>query len=367
MSETSSDTPHNTDIEQRYSDDQTVNELFQSCAPRQRALLSVLAIADRYSLDPAPIVVGLATESTSSYGFKAKQLAEKLTEGVEPDVALDDLPGLLPPTGVLALKIAREKGTLRAFYSAVLDRTQTIGFPVSSDDDNDFSKLSRLAAKALTIAFFLGFIMLKIIPEFQKMLQEFAVETPILLKLLMSTCDRLVTYWFVFALILIALLPLGFPAIRRYFRHWNPFTWRQPELSPTTTRRRSLAMAAQSGSSLSASIKWILECVPLKRTFKRLEKAQEKIKNGDENWESLAAAKIISKREAKALTISGTPQTQAWLLRWSASNRQNRQTTRSAAGTRLFVTVVNIGLGLLVVLAAVGIFTTLIAIMESLY
>jgi hypothetical protein len=81
----------------------------------------------------------------------------------------------------------------------------------------------------------------------------------------------------------------------------------------------------------------------------------------------LAAANIISRHEAEALSVSSTPQTQAWLLRWSASKNQLHQAARAAAGTRVFVTVVNIGIGLLVALAAVGVFMTLIAIMESLY
>jgi type IV pilus assembly protein PilC len=52
----------------------------------------------------------------------------------------------------------------------------------------------------------LTFIMLKIIPEFQKMFKEFGIELPAMTKLLMAISDRVVKLWFLFPLIPIAIL-----------------------------------------------------------------------------------------------------------------------------------------------------------------
>lgn len=52
----------------------------------------------------------------------------------------------------------------------------------------------------------LTFIMLKIIPEFQKMFTEFGIELPAMTKLLMAISDRVVKLWFLFPLIPIAMI-----------------------------------------------------------------------------------------------------------------------------------------------------------------
>ena len=52
----------------------------------------------------------------------------------------------------------------------------------------------------------LTFIMLKIIPEFQKMFEEFGIELPAMTKLLMSISDRVCKLWFLFPLIPIAMV-----------------------------------------------------------------------------------------------------------------------------------------------------------------
>jgi type IV pilus assembly protein PilC len=50
----------------------------------------------------------------------------------------------------------------------------------------------------------LTFIMLKIIPEFQKMFTEFGIELPAMTQLLMAISDRVVNLWFLFPLMPIA-------------------------------------------------------------------------------------------------------------------------------------------------------------------
>ncbi|MFK7769895.1 MAG: type II secretion system F family protein [Mariniblastus sp.] len=52
----------------------------------------------------------------------------------------------------------------------------------------------------------LTFIMLKIIPEFQKMFEEFGIELPAMTKLLMAISDRVVKLWFLFPMIPIGML-----------------------------------------------------------------------------------------------------------------------------------------------------------------
>ena len=125
-------------------------------------------------------------------------------------------------------------------------------------------------------------------------------------------------------------------------------------------------MMAQSGKSIAATIPTVLASDSLRSLFRRLGRVSETINNGENEWTSLAAQRIISAREARALTMTSDAQTQAWLLRWAADNRQNQRQTRVAFLSRFFVGLVNFGLGLFVLLAAVAVLMTLITIMKSL-
>ncbi len=366
MTETTQPEPGNANATQRYVERQYVRELLRSCAPHQRTVLGILALAERYELDPAPMLSSLGTELPSAYRYQCHELAEGLATGIGADQALKEIPGLLPPSVVLALNLAREEGKLAAFYSSVLDRTAESDLEVSAEQTG-FGDLLGLAFKTLTIAYFMMFILMKIVPEFFKMLQEFGVEAPRPMFLLMWACDRMASFWFVGALLLPLLVPFFFPSFRMYLRRWNPFTWRQPEFVPVSERRYALAIATQSDSRPSALLARLLDFPGIRQLFIGLKKAQIGVENEDDEWKSIAKAKIISQQEAQALALASSGETRAWLLNWSASRQHHRWANGIANRNRAAVTLVNIGLMVLVALAAVAVFSTLIVIMNSLH
>jgi type II secretory pathway component PulF len=100
-------------------------------------------------------------------------------------------------------------------------------------------------------------------------------------------------------------------------------------------------------------------------TVKRLNKVNERMKDGQDEWNALAAEKIISQRDANALKLSADGETQAWLLRWSAVNRQQRLESRAAFLTRLVIGAFNIAIAMLVALTCISVFMTLIKIISS--
>ncbi len=233
-------------------------------------------------------------------------------------------------------------------------------------DEDLVSKFCRLLAKVAVILVLTAFIMLKIAPEFLMILQEFGMETPAIFNLWVTVCDRVARYWFLGALLMLVLVPLGIPAFRQFLRRFNPLSWRQPALTRATSRRRTLAMLAQSGTSIAAAIPSVLATEPLRKMFRRLTRASEKMNEGENAWASLASQHILSEREAKSLAMTDDSQTQAWLLRWSADKRARGRSTRIAFFSRVFVGLVNVGIGLFVFLTAAAIFSTLITIMRSL-
>ena len=117
---------------------------------------------------------------------------------------------------------------------------------------------------------------------------------------------------------------------------------------------------------MTSGIAMIMGSGKLRNLFGRLTQANERIEKGQNEWDSLASEKIISRRDADALTLTASRETQSWLLQWSANNQQTRESTRSVIVLRTILALVNIALGLLVALTCIAVFTTLLSIMASL-
>ncbi len=346
---------------------ETARELLRSSTPHQRALLRIIATCHCYQLDPHPMLLGLASEVPGRRNaLQLNQLSESLLAGVELVDALKELPGLLTPSSQMAIQLASDDGDLTELYSALLDRyPEDEEISGGLNEEGTATKIVRLAARASFIFGILGFIMLKIVPEFQKMFEEFGIELPNTMRLLMTVADRSLLLGPVIPFLFLIAVPFFIPAFRRYINRWNPVTWRVPDSSHAASQRRSLAMISETKQTLSRGITLLSKVFPFKRGARRLEKANLKISEGQNQWSALATAGAISNRDARALSTSESRETQAWLLRWSANDHGDRAKTRSAFIIRLVFAIVHIGLGLLVFLTAIAIFMSLITIINS--
>ncbi len=121
MSESSSNPSSNVDLGQKFGHAQTATELLEVSAPYQRALLRMLAVCDRDNIAPAPLVLSLAAELPAKYRDRVERLAEQMNQGVDIDDALEEIL-VLPPSVVLALRLANQNGTLPALNDALLAR-----------------------------------------------------------------------------------------------------------------------------------------------------------------------------------------------------------------------------------------------------
>lgn len=348
----------------------TVSEMLESSTPRQRAMFGILATSQRYKLDPAPLIKSLAIEFPRHKKYLANSFAQRISDGEDMVDVLEETPDILSSSSVLALRLAKQAGTLPDLMTAYFDRPNDYEAPSTELHDDLFAKFSRLFVQTTIICALLTFMMLTIIPEFSKMLEEFGVETPGFLRLFVFAADLVCRFALIFPLLFIFLLPFFIPTLRRYLRRWNPVTWRQRHLSTSEDRRRSLAMISETGTSLPTGLAMMFKNKYLRKIFKKSfgtnSSVDSSIETGKNQWDSLASKRIISRREAKSLSLAGSGETEAWLLRWFASSQRSRRSTRISLIARTVIVLINVGLCVLVVLAAVAVFSTLIQIMAGL-
>ena len=135
----------------------------------------------------------------------------------------------------------------------------------------------------------LTFIMLKIIPEFQKMFEEFEIELPAMTKLLMAISDRVCKLWFLFPLIPIAMML--FISLVCKFRSgrmgWHLFLLKLPMMGKLV-EKANLARTTRTLGALVASGVPIIEGLTITREtsgnamFEKVySKVTDSIREGD--------------------------------------------------------------------------------------
>jgi type IV pilus assembly protein PilC len=135
----------------------------------------------------------------------------------------------------------------------------------------------------------LTFIMLKIIPEFQKMFLEFGIELPAMTQLLMAISDRVVNLWFLFPLMPIAVIL--FISLVCKFRAgrmgWHLFLLKLPVMGKLV-EKSNLARTTRTLGALIASGVPIIEGLTITRETsgnamyeKLYSKVTDSIREGD--------------------------------------------------------------------------------------
>ncbi len=138
----------------------------------------------------------------------------------------------------------------------------------------------------------LTFIMLKIIPEFQKMFEEFGIELPAMTKLLMAISDRVVKLWFLFPLIPIAMML--FISLVCKFRAgrmgWHLFLLKLPVMGKLV-EKANLARTTRTLGALVASGVPIIEGLTITRETSgnaMFEKVYSKVTDSIREGETIA-------------------------------------------------------------------------------
>ena len=349
-------------LEQDYELDSVMAELIAVSSPRQRAVLGLLAVSHCYDLPLPPMLSRLSGETSGGFSRQAMYLAFLVHGGQDPVDAVLGLDRVLTSSSALALQVARDNGNLPQLYRAVLERSREYESDADFGKDDDV-RFSRLLFRGFFTLWVILFIMMKVIPEFCKMFQEFGIELHPLMQLLMANCDRAAKLWF---LGLFLLIPICIWLGRRYLRRWNPMTWRQPTVSRASRRRRWLAIVSRDNNSSETGLAKILRCLPVKRFFPKLAAIQDRVEGGATAWDSLATEGAITKRESKVLASTTNGDTQAWLLRWNARVYGNRAKLRSSLLVNMMIWSGNILLALIVLLVCAAVMGSLIQIMEGL-
>lgn len=343
-------------MKERFVSDQSARELAPLLSANQRALVSLMATAELHDIDLKQMVTGFADETGSR---TAKEFAELLPpKGMKTDLHTLDIANridnLMPQPCKVALNSARAGGTLRSFYRSWLAQTVDDRIHWVRHENTNAATIGRLVFRTFFCINVLCFILLFIIPEFQKMSEEFGMELNRTMTIFMQLSDWaakiLPLFFLCIACICLYIICFRRSVFTNYFRRWIPGKWRQVNLPKPIMERKLMA--------------WDL------LAFRGMEIANgESGETGETpqtNWDVLVASKKLGAGEAEIMKNTQQLETQAWLLRNMANRKYDNHKSRFA----FFVTSVSFLfqalLAGIIILATFSIFSFLLDLMRGL-
>lgn len=248
----------------------------------RRSMLRCLSVAAQKGVPLNEAARAFADERTDELGLRAIRLAESIEAGMPLPQALARSGTRLPVDALLAVRVGYETGTL----SESLRRVSRIDGDLEILVRSVTEKTLYLCWVWLMLVAVLSFLMLKIVPVFEKMFREFEIKLPPMTSLLITISQYVADFWYLaspFVFVLLAAtcigalyyvdwLPRGAPIVHRLTRRWD-----------AALILRVLAMAVRFGWPMNKTVWLLARTYPTAPIRGRLSAVGRRIDNG-QNW-----------------------------------------------------------------------------------
>jgi type II secretory pathway component PulF len=331
----------------------------------RRSLLWSFSVAASKGIPLEQAARAFAEERADEIGVRASRLADLLESGVPLTDALASSRTWLPTDALVAVRVGQESGHLAPALAQV----------VKADDDMDsllrevFEKFVYLGLIINVLIGILTFLMLKIVPVFAKMFEEFELELPAATELVVVTSDLFVSYWFLMSPVMLAIVLLFFVGVL-YYTGWLPRDI--PGLNRLALRfdgsvvMRVLALAVRHDISLPRMIGLLTEIYPRWSMRTRLLAAAARIEGGHDWCDSLLYAGVIRRHDASVLKAASRVGNLAWALEEMAESTLRRMAYRLRLLLNVAFPLVLVAFGIVVAIHVIGLFMPLVKLIEGL-
>jgi type II secretory pathway component PulF len=334
-------------------------------ATRQHGLLWLLTVSAERSMPLAPAIEAFARERGGWFSRLARRLVELLGAGVPLPDALDRCPGLLPRYATPTIRVGYETGTLARALRRVASVRDLDG-PVWMALQGKIAYLLLLPAFGTLL---LTFVMIKIVPAFEKIFRDFESTLPQLTLALIKAGNFAGQYsfllWPVFLLgpALLFYLPI------RYFgwTHWDlPGMGRLVRRLDSAEILDTLALVAGQQRPLLQGIAALAHSYPKRQIRWRLGLVVTDVTLGGDWCESLLGHGLIRQPEFAILQAAQRVGNLPWALKEMADSVRRRLGYRIQAVVQMLFPPVVVLMGLVVMFIVVALFLPVIALIMKL-
>ncbi|MHB1036498.1 MAG: type II secretion system F family protein [Pirellulales bacterium] len=333
-------------------------------AAQQNALLWVLIVTTERLIPLASAVEAFAYERGGRFGRRAAALAYLLQDGVPLPEALERLPGLLPPSAVLAVRLGYETGALApALREAAAGGAFRQPLWAAMAD-----KVFYVVGLVVFAAGVITFMMLKITPAFEKIFQDFGVDLPLLTRYVIAVAGSEITQLSLSLFVFVGFWFLVYLALRRA----GVVRWSLPLLDRLMIRvdgavvLRTLAVVAEKGRPLYPAFQSLAATYPKRLVRRKLWSVVRQLETGADWCESLRGQGLIGRAESSVLQSAERVGNLPWAMREMAESSQRRLAYRLNALGQLMFPLALLAFGGLVFVIVVGYFLPLVTVIQSL-
>jgi len=331
---------------------------------RQYALLWLLTVAAERLIPLVPAVEAFAREGGGSFAGRARYLAAMLKAGVPLPEALQRLPGLLPH-GVLPLvRVGYESGALAGALrqaASIRDLRRPLWLAAAG-------RLVYLTVLVLFASGVVTFVMLKIVPSFQKIFADFDAQLPAITQMLISASGAVVMWWFLLLPLFSLVFLLLVYVLLRYVDlvHWElPGTnWLARRLD-TAAILETLALAAEHRRPLPEAIATLAQSYPKASIRGRLRGVLHDVEGGADWCQSLLSRGLLKRADLAILQAAQRVGNLPWAMREMADSNRRRLAYRLYALVQLLFPPVVLSFALLELFFVVALFWPIVTLIQS--
>ncbi len=339
-----------------------VEVLRKRLASQQYALLWLLTVAAERSMPLAPAVAAFSRERGGRFGRRACQLAELLDAGMPLPDALERVGGLLPGRAMSMIRVGSASGALApALRQAAA--IYNLHEPIWMGLVGKIAYLLLLPAFGMMI---LVFIMLKIVPAFQKIFLDFGTVLPPSTQTLISGSHFYAAYWYLFPFPLLGALLLSYAMMR----YWGWTDWDLPGVDRLVRRLDSaeildgLALVARQQQPLGDGITALARSYPKHDVRQRLWQTEADVRAGRDWCESLRDHGLIQAGDLAVLQAAQRVGNLPWALQEMADSGRRRLAYRVQAMIQAAFPVLLVLAGLIVMFVVVALFLPVITLIQ---
>jgi type II secretory pathway component PulF len=331
-----------------------------------RALLWSLSVAAQKGIPLNESARAFADETLGNTGVRATRLAQALEQGQSLGQATRVARLRMPPPMRLAVTLGESLGMLGPAMKQQLDDSQQADTALRE-------AVVRFLYLGCVLWFFaaaIGFMMVKIVPVFERMFLEFELELPTPTLLVVNLSKFFVNYGWPAGIPFVLITPLLIVGAFLYFGGWLPrdlpLVWRMFRRYDGAHVLRGLALAVRRGLPLTQALETVADSYPIGRIARLVRRVAREVADGL-NWtECLKRARLISAAEAAVLASAERAGNLPWALEEMADSALRRQTYRVQVATQLIFPPALVAVGMIVALFAVGLFIPIVALVQGL-
>jgi type II secretory pathway component PulF len=330
-----------------------------------RYLIANLAEAAERGIPLETVAMAYAQEGSGSLAKRARNLADYLDAAMPLSLALSRSRLALSPEVQLAADVGEKTGTL----PQSLKKTLSQSAEYERIQGAMVLRFFYLLWVLFMAIFVLTFVMLKIIPTFEMLFQDYGMRLPMATQLMIQISRVCAQFGFVLLPLLLLVCVFAAMATLAYMglsMRGVPIVGRLYSTIDSTSVLRLLSVAVREKRPLVGNLELLAAYAPVSLSRSRLHRAIRQLTDGAHWCDALQHARLLTRAQAAVLKAAERAGNLAWALEEMADSAVRRTVLRAQAVLNVLFPGAILVFGLGVMFAAVSILLPLFDLINKL-